>query len=194
MEYPAYNRRDESYALLGELRCLNFGSEMPQSSSVVRPPTSELPRMFRTSLRTDRARILRQFPSSRAPWSSTPSSSQSSSNTSSSTSEHKAAPKSPSSPSSQEPSPVHGYRTEDSSTNNSSANPEETSKLSLDLDSLRHNLRKWTDGAAINFRQKADDFTGSTKVTFSQLGSNLNKVTGYNEIEALKRQVVEQGA
>ncbi|KAF5362962.1 hypothetical protein D9758_007116 [Tetrapyrgos nigripes] len=49
-----------------------------------------------------------------------------------------------------------------------------------------------SDEAAIKFRQSADDFTASTKITFSQLGAQLNKVTGYEEIEALKQRVVEQ--
>jgi sensitive to high expression protein 9 len=40
---------------------------------------------------------------------------------------------------------------------------------------------------------KADDFTGATKSTLSHLGIQLNKFTGYEAIEALKRQVAEQG-
>ncbi|KAF9267577.1 hypothetical protein L218DRAFT_995810 [Marasmius fiardii PR-910] len=70
--------------------------------------------------------------------------------------------------------------------------PSSDSNASLDLESLRNNVRKWTDEAVINFRKKADDFTGSTKTTFSRVGVELNKLTGYDEIEALKRQVVAQ--
>lgn len=62
-----------------------------------------------------------------------------------------------------------------------------------DIDAVKQRLREWTDHAALTFRTRADDFTASTKVTFSQLGSQLNKVTGYEVIEALKRDVVEQG-
>ncbi|KAG7088612.1 hypothetical protein E1B28_012586 [Marasmius oreades] len=61
-----------------------------------------------------------------------------------------------------------------------------------DLGYLKSNVRKWTDEAVVNFRKKADDFSGSTKTRFSQVGAELNKVTGYDEIEALKRQVVAQ--
>lgn len=54
-------------------------------------------------------------------------------------------------------------------------------------------FREWSGPAAAVFRRYADQFTSSAKTTFSQLGSQLNKVTGYEEIEALKRRVVEQG-
>lgn len=58
---------------------------------------------------------------------------------------------------------------------------------------VKQHLRSWTEQAAIALRVKADDFTASTKTTFSQLGSELNRVTGYDEIEVLKRGIVEQG-
>lgn len=61
------------------------------------------------------------------------------------------------------------------------------------LDLVKKRLRSWTEQAAIVLRVKADDFTASTKTTFSQLGSELNRVTGYDEIEILKRGIVEQG-
>ena len=61
------------------------------------------------------------------------------------------------------------------------------------LDFLKQRLRSWSEQAAIALRIKADDFTASTKSTFSHLGSELNRVTGYDEIEVLKRGIVEQG-
>ncbi|KAF5382721.1 hypothetical protein D9615_002831 [Tricholomella constricta] len=63
-----------------------------------------------------------------------------------------------------------------------------------DLDLVKQRLREWTDEAALTFRARADDFTARSKTTFSQLGSQLNKVTGYEVIEALKRDVVQQEA
>ncbi|KAJ6557234.1 Mdm33 family-domain-containing protein [Mycena vulgaris] len=57
---------------------------------------------------------------------------------------------------------------------------------------LKDRLRKWTDNTAIAVRGRADEFTSTTKTTLSQLGFQLNKMTGYEEIEALKRRVVEQ--
>lgn len=62
-----------------------------------------------------------------------------------------------------------------------------------DLEVVKRRIREWTGQAAITVRTRADDFTAHTKTTFSQLGSQLNKVTGYEVIEALKRDVVEQG-
>jgi sensitive to high expression protein 9 len=54
-------------------------------------------------------------------------------------------------------------------------------------------MRQWTDETAVAVRTRADEFTSTTKTTLSQLGFHLNKMTGYEEIEALKRRVVEQG-
>ncbi|KAF8909008.1 hypothetical protein CPB84DRAFT_117917 [Gymnopilus junonius] len=76
----------------------------------------------------------------------------------------------------------------------SSTEPQPREPLSAyDLDLVKRRIREWTEQATIALRNRADDFTESTKVTFSQLGSQLNRVTGYEEIEALKRGVVEQG-
>ncbi|KAK0201987.1 Mdm33 family-domain-containing protein [Desarmillaria ectypa] len=65
---------------------------------------------------------------------------------------------------------------------------------SIDLQQVKNRLFEWSDHAAIMLRTRADDFTETTKSTFSQLGAQLNKATGYEEIEVLKRQVVEQEA
>ena len=62
------------------------------------------------------------------------------------------------------------------------------------LDELKTRLLELSNTTALKLRTRADDFTETTRTTFSQLGAQLNKVTGYGEIEALKRQVVEQGA
>ncbi|KIY43001.1 mitochondrial distribution and morphology family 33, partial [Fistulina hepatica ATCC 64428] len=66
------------------------------------------------------------------------------------------------------------------------------SKIQQALVATRHHLREWSEQAAIQARLRADDFTASTKKTFAQLGAELNKVTGYEEIEVLKRRVVDQ--
>lgn len=62
-----------------------------------------------------------------------------------------------------------------------------------DLKIVKARIREWTEQATISLRNRADDFTAKSKTTFSQLGNQLNKLTGYEEIEALKRCVVEQG-
>ncbi|KAJ3982799.1 Mdm33 family-domain-containing protein [Lentinula detonsa] len=85
--------------------------------------------------------------------------------------------------------------TSDPTTPASSSSPssiEETQEKSLD--ELRGTLLKWTNAWAYQFRRKADDLTGATKTRLFGLGAELNKVTGYEEIDALKRQVVEQEA
>jgi len=46
---------------------------------------------------------------------------------------------------------------------------------------------------AVTLRQRADGLTAETKTKFLKLGAELNKVSGYEEIEALKKEVVEQG-
>lgn len=58
---------------------------------------------------------------------------------------------------------------------------------------VKQRIREWAEHGSIVLRNRADGFTATTKATFSQLGSELNRVTGYEEIEALKRKVVEQG-
>ncbi|EMD39999.1 hypothetical protein CERSUDRAFT_45774 [Gelatoporia subvermispora B] len=58
----------------------------------------------------------------------------------------------------------------------------------LQLDAVKERLRSWSENAGIQLRQRADDWTARVATTFSHLGSELNKVTGYGEIEALKRQ------
>ncbi|KAG6887251.1 hypothetical protein C0992_013151 [Termitomyces sp. T32_za158] len=63
-----------------------------------------------------------------------------------------------------------------------------------DLDAFKQRVLEWRDQAVVSFRNRADEFTAKSKVTFSQLGSELNRVTGYEVIDALKREVVEQEA
>ena len=64
---------------------------------------------------------------------------------------------------------------------------------SYNAETVKQRIREWTEQVAIILRKRADGFTATTKAAFAQLGSELNRVTGYEEIEALKRGVVEQG-
>lgn len=61
-----------------------------------------------------------------------------------------------------------------------------------DLD-IKARMWEWTKQASINLKSCADDFTAKSKSTFSQLGCRLNQLTGYEEIEVLKRGVAKQG-
>lgn len=58
---------------------------------------------------------------------------------------------------------------------------------------LRGYLAKTTGDAAIDIRKRADGFTAITQVLFSELGGHLNRATGYEEIELLKKKVEAQG-
>ena len=58
---------------------------------------------------------------------------------------------------------------------------------------VRNRLRAWSEVAAVAFQKHSDTLALTTKSVFSQLGSQLNKVSGYEEIEALKQRVKEQG-
>jgi len=69
---------------------------------------------------------------------------------------------------------------------------ESPSHSPYDIEIVKQRIRAWKEQAAIVLRSRTDDFTASTKATFSQLGSELNRVTGYEAIEALKRDVAEQ--
>jgi len=54
-------------------------------------------------------------------------------------------------------------------------------------------IRRWTEQNSIAFRQRTDSLIARLATSFTRLGGEINKVTGYDEIEALKRQVVSQG-
>jgi len=58
---------------------------------------------------------------------------------------------------------------------------------------LRGHITKATGNTAINIRRRADGFTAVTQTLFSELGGQLNRATGYEEIELLKKKVEEQG-
>lgn len=68
-----------------------------------------------------------------------------------------------------------------------------TSPPPIDVEAIRSRLRDWGVLASSSLRQRVDQFSKKATTTFSHLGLHLNRVTGYEEIEALKRQVVEQG-
>ncbi len=72
----------------------------------------------------------------------------------------------------------------------------ETSKTpveAVDVEQVKEKLRTWAENAAVALRGRADQYTSSAIKSFAQLGRELNKVTGYQEIEALKRAVASQG-
>lgn len=58
---------------------------------------------------------------------------------------------------------------------------------------LRGYITKATGDTAIDIRKRADGFTAVTQALFSELGGQLNRATGYEDIELLKKKVEEQG-
>ena len=73
---------------------------------------------------------------------------------------------------------------------NSSANTAAADQLNA----LKERMQEMTTEALKQMRIRGDEFTTRVAKTFSKLGAELNRVTGYEEIEVLKRKVVEQGA
>jgi len=64
-------------------------------------------------------------------------------------------------------------------------------KSPVDLQArVQQNLRSWTTRTSRTFRGQVDDFSSKAAVVFSQVGGKLNAVTGYEEIEKLKKDVV----
>ncbi|CAL1713360.1 unnamed protein product [Somion occarium] len=63
---------------------------------------------------------------------------------------------------------------------------------SIQLEKLKQVIREWTETTSRTIRKQADAYTARAASTFAQLGSELNKVTGYEEIETLKKRVREQ--
>ena len=61
------------------------------------------------------------------------------------------------------------------------------------IEEFKQVLRDWVERTSILIRHRADDYTAHAASTFAQLGRELNKVTGYGEIELLKKRVVAQG-
>jgi len=109
----------------------------------------------------------------------------------------------PSSPSvkDSEKSPQPSTSSKPNADSNASPSSVPTSSLSSDasgqsdndrLAAVKDALRLWAETGALTIRGRADDYSARAAKTFAQLGKELNKVTGYGDIEILKRRVVEQ--
>ncbi|RPD62470.1 hypothetical protein L227DRAFT_545067 [Lentinus tigrinus ALCF2SS1-6] len=62
------------------------------------------------------------------------------------------------------------------------------------LESFTTRMKDWSTEALKGMRQRGDEWTIKVARTFAQLGKELNRATGYEEIDQLKRKVVEQEA
>ena len=54
-------------------------------------------------------------------------------------------------------------------------------------------IRRWSEQQFIGLRQRTDSIVARLAISFTRLGGEINRVTGYNEIESLKQKVVSQG-
>ncbi|KAI6123700.1 Mdm33 family-domain-containing protein [Pisolithus croceorrhizus] len=70
----------------------------------------------------------------------------------------------------------------------------DTSPPTDTLSILMGRMRGWADLALMAVRERADIFSTQATTTLSQLGGHLNRATGYDSIDILKQQVVEQEA
>ena len=68
-----------------------------------------------------------------------------------------------------------------------------SNKASGGIEHTQSIIRRWSEQKSIAFRQRTDSLIARLATSFTRLGGEINKVTGYDEIEALKRQVVSQG-
>lgn len=66
-------------------------------------------------------------------------------------------------------------------------------QLNLEAKKASQSLSMWRDATLGLLRSRAQKAGAEAAVQFNELGGKLNKVTGYDEIEALKRKVVERG-
>ena len=65
--------------------------------------------------------------------------------------------------------------------------------LATENEQFQDRLRKWSIENLRNVRTRMDDFSAMAQLTFQRLGGRLNEVTGYHEIEVLKKLVTENG-
>ncbi|KAG9315572.1 Mdm33 family-domain-containing protein [Chiua virens] len=92
----------------------------------------------------------------------------------------------------------HTPTSQDTSTDKSHTIPHalrrSTSPRPVNVETLQNRLKEWGVLASASLRHRTAHLSKHAKSTFSNLGLHLNRVTGYEEIDALKRRVVEQGS
>ncbi|KAG8937175.1 sensitivity to high expression protein she9 [Tulasnella sp. 418] len=67
----------------------------------------------------------------------------------------------------------------------------DSDKWKQELNGVRDRLKLWAQLNSTLLRQRASSLTSTASVHLSEVGGKLNQVTGYDEVEALKRKVVE---
>ncbi|KAH9042107.1 Mdm33 family-domain-containing protein [Lactarius pseudohatsudake] len=62
------------------------------------------------------------------------------------------------------------------------------------VEDVQSKIRRWSEEQFIGLRQRTDTLVARLATSFTRLGGEINRVTGYDEIESLKGQVVSQEA
>lgn len=68
------------------------------------------------------------------------------------------------------------------------------SRVPSGVEDMQSIVRRWSERHFIELRQRTDSLVARLATSFTRLGGEINRVTGYDEIESLKRQVVSQEA
>ncbi|VDB85564.1 unnamed protein product [Peniophora sp. CBMAI 1063] len=93
-------------------------------------------------------------------------------------------------------SELHPKSGDESSIRQTSETPSPDTSASSEelLSRLRARAQEWSTQAAIKARVKTDDTLARLAVNLRKAGGEINRATGYNEIDALKKRVTEQEA
>ena len=88
-------------------------------------------------------------------------------------------------------------RASNTSSENSPSTPLPSSGLKSsepsDAEDMQTIIRRWSERHFIGLRQCTDSVVARLATSFTRLGGEINRVTGYEEIESLKRRVISQG-
>ena len=88
-------------------------------------------------------------------------------------------------------------RTSNTDSEHSPSTPSSSSSLKsrepTGVEDVQSIIRGWSERQFIGLRQRTDSLVARLATSFTRLGGEINRVTGYDEIESLKRQVVSQG-
>ena len=95
-----------------------------------------------------------------------------------------------------EPS-VSAERASNTCSEHSPSIPSSSSNLksseSSGVEDVQSIIRRWSERQFIGLRHRTDSLVARLATSFTRLGGEINRVTGYDEIETLKRRVVSQG-
>lgn len=77
--------------------------------------------------------------------------------------------------------------------NNPNDSPDDPAEWKKTLTRTREQLRLWGQIQSAALKERTESLSSNASVSLQTVGVKLNEVTGYHEIEALKKQVVDTG-